>query len=373
MATKNNRGKANPSAKTSGNTRRSKAKGRSKLIIFAVEVVVIVAMLGALYILKDFGKTSINRIEIAEEDITINTPVKENETMKGYRNIALFGVDSTGGALESGTRSDSIMIASINQDTGDVKLVSVYRDTYLNLGNDKYSKCNAAYMRGGAKQAITMLNMNLDLNITDFVTVGFKGLKEAIDALGYIEIDVDSAELEHINSYQITMAENLKCSYTPVTKTGYQKLDGLQSVAYCRIRYTAGDDFKRAERQREVIQAIIERARTADVAKLTKIANNVAGDVYTSLKMDEILKLIDLPNYQITAEDGFPNAAYRGTGTLGSDGSCVFALDLEKNVIWLHEFLFEDAAYETSDEVKEYSNRIRKDIAVYFPNLSYPK
>lgn len=114
----------------------------------------------------------------------MNENVENNEVMQGYRNIALFGVDSQEGSLGKGTRSDTIIIASINQDTGDVKLVSVFRDTYLNLGNDNYNKCNAAYAKGGPEQAIMMLNKNLDMNITDYVTVGFDGLIEVIDALG---------------------------------------------------------------------------------------------------------------------------------------------------------------------------------------------
>lgn len=353
-----------------------KSRKKIKIVVFAVEIVVVLVLLGVLYMLRDFGKTSITRAEFSDEDIQVNEPVKENVEMKGYRNIALFGVDSTGGALTKNTRSDSIMIASINQDTGDVKLVSVYRDTFLNLSNDKYKKCNSAYFYGGAKQAMTMLNLNLDLDITDFVTVGFQGLKEAIDALGGIWIDVDKGELQHINSYQITMAENLKCTYTPVEETGYQKLDGLQSVAYCRIRYTRGDDFKRAERQREVIQAIITEAKKADAKKLVDIVNKVteAEAVYTSLDMAEIVSLAgELGKYSIVEEGGFPVEKYRGTSKMGSEGDCVLALDLEKNVVWLHNFLFEEEDYQVSDTVKEYTQTIREKIAKYKPDMKYPE
>jgi LCP family protein required for cell wall assembly len=181
------------------------------------------------------------------EELQIPEEVQQDETMKGYMNIALFGVDATKESLlYKGSRSDSIMIASINMDTGDIKLVSVYRDTYLNIGTDSYQKCNAAYSYGGAEQAVKMLNMNLDMDITNFVTVGYKGLSEVIDGLGGIYIDVDSEEIKHINNYQIGIAEVLKCDYTPVTETGMQLLNGLQATAYCRIRYTAGNDFKRA-------------------------------------------------------------------------------------------------------------------------------
>lgn len=310
----------------------------------------------------------VGKVDIPEEDIVINEEVlqKQETTMKGYRNVALFGVDSTTGALTKNTRSDSIMIASINLDTGECKLVSVYRDTYLNLGNDTYNKCNAAYAKGGPEQAINMLNMNMDMNITDFVTVGFAGLSDTIDALGGIMIDVDGAEIEHLNNYQLCMAEDLKRNYTPVTETGYQLLDGLQATAYCRIRYTAGDDFKRAERQREVLMAIADKAKTASPAQLNKVANDVFSKVYTSLDLDEILELLgEVTKYEIVGQAGFPEDNHRATGTIGSKGSCVVPVSLEENVVWLHNFLFEDEAYTPSEAVKTYSEKVTADTGSY--------
>lgn len=352
--------------KVPASAKKNSKKKRTKILLFIVEIFVLLLMVVVLYgVLKT---EKVGKVEIPEEDIVINPIVeqKEETTMKGYRNIALFGVDSTTGALDKNTRSDSIMIASINLDTGECKLVSVYRDTYLNLSNDSYNKCNAAYAKGGPKQAINMLNMNLDMNITDFVTVGFAGLTDTIDALGGIMIDVDSEELKHINSYQICMAEDLKRSYTPVTDTGYQLLDGLQATAYCRIRYTAGDDFKRAERQREVLMAIAEKAKSASPATLNTIANDVFKEVYTSLDISEILELLgDIGKYEIVDQGGFPEESMRATGTIGSKGSCVVPVNLEQNVAWLHGFLFKDEEYMPSDQVKEYSEKIKADTSGY--------
>ena len=352
--------------KVPASAKKNSKKKRTKILLFIVEIFVLLLMVVVLYgVLKT---EKVGKVEIPEEDIVINPIVeqKEETTMKGYRNIALFGVDSTTGALDKNTRSDSIMIASINLDTGECKLVSVYRDTYLNLSNDSYNKCNAAYAKGGPKQAINILNMNLDMNITDFVTVGFAGLTDTIDALGGIMIDVDSEELKHINSYQICMAEDLKRSYTPVTDTGYQLLDGLQATAYCRIRYTAGDDFKRAERQREVLMAIADKAKSASPATLNTIANDVFKEVYTSLDISEILELLgDIGKYEIVDQGGFPEESMRATGTIGSKGSCVVPVNLEQNVAWLHGFLFKDEEYTPSDQVKEYSEKIKADTSGY--------
>lgn len=358
--------KSQAASKSQAEAKKQAGKKRSKIILFIVEIFVLLLMVVVLYgVLKT---EKVGKVDIPEEDIVINEEVREKEetTMKGYRNIALFGVDSTTGALTKNTRSDTIMIASINMDTGECKLVSVYRDTYLNLSNDSYNKCNAAYAKGGPEQAINMLNMNLDLNITDFVTVGFAGLSDTIDALGGIMIDVDEAELKHLNNYQICMAEDLKRSYTPVTSTGYQLLDGLQATAYCRIRYTAGDDFKRAERQREVLMAIAEKAKTASPATLNTIANDVFSEIYTSLDLSEILGLLgDVTKYQIVDQGGFPEESMRATGTIGSKGSCVVPVSLADNVTWLHKFLFNDGEYEPSEAVKSYSAKVEADTSGY--------
>ena len=268
------------SAKSAKSKKQQAKKQRRRIIIFIVEIIILVVAVVVLYgVMKGTGS---GKVELDDEKIIINDTVEEAEetTMKGYRNIALFGVDSTTGALTKNTRSDTIMIASINQDTGECKLVSVYRDTYLNLSNDSYNKCNAAYAKGGPEQAINMLNMNLDLNITDFVTVGFAGLADTIDALGGVEIEVDDSEISHLNNYQLCIAEDLKRSYEPVTQTGKQMLDGLQATGYCRIRYTAGDDFKRAERQREVLQAVADQAKKASLPQLTSTADAVFSEVY---------------------------------------------------------------------------------------------
>ncbi len=358
-------GRKSSGKKKSGRKAQAK-KQRRRIILFIIEIIILLIAVVILYAV--LAGTKSGKVELKEKDIIINETVQEAQetTMKGYRNIALFGVDSTTGALTKNTRSDTIMIASINQDTGECKLVSVYRDTYLNLSNDSYNKCNAAYAKGGPEQAINMLNMNLDMNITDFVTVGFAGLTDTIDALGGVDIEVDESEISHLNNYQLCIAEDLKREYTPVTQTGYQRLDGLQATGYCRIRYTAGDDFKRAERQREVLSAVADQAKKASLPKLTETANSVFEEVYTSLDLSEILEMLgDVGAYQITETDGFPQEDMRATGTIGSKGSCVIPTSLEENVKWLHKFLFDASDYEPSATVKECSEKIYQDTSGY--------
>ena len=350
--------------------RRKKAKKKKrKTILLLIEIVLLLVLIaGAWFISRGTGVTKIN---IKEEDIVMNETVANNEALKGYRNIALFGVDARDKSLGKGNRSDTIIIASINEDTGDVKLCSVYRDTYLNLGNDSYNKCNAAYAKGGPEQAINMLNMNLDLNITDYVTVGFTGLREVIDAIGGVTIDVQENEIVHLNNYQISMVgktddgENYYATegkdYIAVTSPGPQVLNGLQATAYCRIRYV-GDDFVRAERQRRVIAECLEVAKKSDPTKLVKAFDGVTDSISTSLDAEEIASLIkDVGKYNIVASDGFPFATNRETGKVGSKGSCVIPNNLEQNVVLLQDFFFGNTSYEPSVEVKNYSSKISSD------------
>ena len=361
---------------------RKQAKKRNRIIIFVVEIAIILIMLAVVF--KVFRMTEESEgpgiVEWEESDIYINPSVKEEaeqeeSTMRGYWNIALFGVDAVNTSeIYKGGRSDSIMIASINLDTGEIRLVSVYRDTYLNIGiinnntTDTYTKATHAYHYGGAQQAINMLNRNLDLNIQDFVTVGYRGLIDCIDGLGGVYIDVDSAELAHINNYQKTIIADVMKDYplVEVTETGYQLLNGLQATAYCRIRYTKGDDFKRAERQREVIKAIQDRAKQTDLNTLTKVFTKVVDNIYMSLDSGDVLELLgQIANYSIVDEGGFPEESMRTTGDIGAVGSSVLPLDLESNVIWLHQFLFGEENYQVTDEVKGYSDTIEANIRPY--------
>jgi LCP family protein required for cell wall assembly len=309
----------------------------------------------------------VERRPIDKGRIIINKEVKqtqkkkkeEQKVSKGYHNIALFGVDARDGQLGRGTRSDTIIIASINLDTQEIKLVSVFRDTYLNLSNDTYNKCNAAYAQGGPEQAISMLNMNLDLDITDYVTVGFGGLIDSIDALGGIEMEIQDAEISHLNNYQLTMAEELGVDYTPIEHSGKQLLNGMQATAYCRIRYTKGDDFRRAERQRDVLTAMVEKAKEASVSSLKEMVTAILPEVETSLGVNDIVSVLGtVAGYNVVASDGFPFEDGRVGATVGSKGSCVIPVDLTDNVTALHELLYPGTEYQPSQQVHSISLEI---------------
>ena len=355
--------------RTSGkksSSKRAKKRKKAKMITFAVEAAVLLVLLLVLYVLnrtERFSKVIYND-EVVEN--SVNELTEETlEAMEEYTNIALFGLDTRqAGSLGKGNRSDTIMIASINNKTKDVKIVSLYRDSYLNLANDKYRKCNEAYSVGGPEQAVAMLNMNLDLNIDQYMSVDFLAVSEVVDLLGGIEIDVDEYEIEHLNNYTVETSKVTGKSTNKLKSTGLQTLDGVQATSYCRIRYTAGDDFKRTERQREVLETIAKKAKTMSASQLDSIIKAVFPMCATNMSVDQLLAIAaDGLSYNIVGTSGFPFDA--ATGSVGSAGSCVIPVDLEKNVKQLHEYLFGVTDYTPSETVAKISNKVKNDTGVY--------
>ena len=369
-APKRRRGEAAASRKGPSGKKKKPRKKRGffgiLLRLIAILLLVAAIMAGVLaYRVKDVLQMQrVNSVDLEEVlQNNINNRVRNDMTMEGYMNIALFGVDSRSGDLLDGdNRSDTIMIASINKKTGEISLVSVYRDTILDVGDGYYTKANTAYALGGPEQAIIMLNRNLDLNILDFVTVGFEGLAHTIDALGGIELEIDEEEREYLNQYVHDMHIELGTDETPVEESGLVNLTGIQATAYSRIRYTAGDDFRRAERQRIVLEKTLEKAKTASPTTLVDVANNVVGDMATSLSSKEIVNLILMASkLDLKDTGGLPQEEYREFADIEA-GSAVMPSTLEKNVEWLHMFLFGVESYTASEEVKERSNWIENNV-----------
>ena len=204
-----------------------------------------------------------------------------------------------------------------------------------------------------------MLNTNLDLDITDYVTVGFGGLIDSVNALGGIEMEIMEVEISHLNNYQLTMSEELGVDYIPIKHSGRQVLNGMQATAYCRIRYTKGDDFRRAQRQRDVLTAMMEKAKEASVSSLTEMVDAILPEVETSLGVNEIISVLgSVAGYNVVASDGFPFEDNRTGANVGSKGSCVIPDDLEENVVELHELLFPEAEYKPSRQVRSISGEI---------------
>lgn len=344
--------------------KRLRAKRRRRRIIFGLEIVVLLILVGGLFV---FAK--MDKMDFAELDFTkigINSGIAENKVMKGYTTIGLIGLDNREGTLERGN-SDTMIIASINNDTKTVKLVSVYRDTYLRIGEDeegngKYNKANAAYAVGGSEQFISMLNTNLDLNVTDTITVDFAAVAETAELLGGIDVELKEEEVIHLNNYCVETSEVTGMDYEPLEKVaGVHHLNGVQTVAYARIRYTAGNDFRRAARQREVIYKLVEKAKNSDVGTLNKIVDKIFPMIRTTLSKSDIIGMgMSMLSYDIEDQAGYPfDHLYGETVKQAMDGlDCVLPVTLESNAIRLHEFLYPEDDYEPSAELKAYSQRI---------------
>lgn len=330
------------------NRGRKKKKKKHRKLIFTLELVLILVVALGLFAFAQLSR--VGRVNL--KDIVINSGIAKS----GYRNIALFGVDSREGDLDSGTNSDTIMVCSINNKSGEIKLVSVYRDTYLDVYDGNYAKANSAYAGGGPERAVNMLNKNLDLDITDFVTVDFNAVIKAVDLLGGIDIDLTDEEVKWLNAYLVETSQVTGVSYENVTSSGTQHLSGIQAMAYCRIRYTEGWDYKRTERQRLVLEKIFAAAQAQGVTGLAGLINTMIPYIKTSLSNTEMLALAaNIGKYSIGDTQGFP---YDKQAADVDAGDCVVPVNLASNVSQLHSYLFGESNYTPSDTVQQISNQI---------------
>ncbi|NCB91604.1 MAG: LytR family transcriptional regulator [Clostridia bacterium] len=344
---------------------RLRKKRRRRRIIFGLEIFILLILIGGLVVFAKLGKMNFADLDFSL--INVNESVADNEVMKGYTTIALVGLDGRHDELEGGVQSDTMIIASINNDTKKIKLVSIYRDTYLRTGEDEegngiYDKANSAYNLGGRERLLNMLNTNLDLNVTDCVSVDFKAVAETAELLGGIDVDLKEEEVVHLNNYCKETSEVTEMDYEPLEKVaGTHHLNGVQTVAYARIRYTAGNDFRRAARQREVIYKLVEKAKNTDIATLNKIVDQVFPMIYSSIGKVDIIKMgMSMLSYDIEDQTGYPFDHLYGETVKQAMGGLdvVLPVTLESNAIKLHEFLYPEDAYIPSEELKAYSERI---------------
>lgn len=348
------------------NQKPKKKRKKSKVAFFFTMLIAEVFVLGVIfaytYALKQYSK--IQRPDYNVEQV-LNTDLSEKKLaeMRGYRNIAVFGVDSRDSSVGRGNRSDVIIICSIEQSSGEIKLVSIYRDTYLDVGKNSFQKATHAYSYGGPARAVKMLNDSLDLNITDYITFNWKAVATAINILGGVDIDITPAEFKYINSYITETVKGTGIGSVQLKAPGMQHLDGVQAVAYARLRYM-DTDYQRTERQRKVVELAFEKAKKADPKTLNDLLGNVLSMVATNLTWQDGLDVInDIGKYKLVDTQGFPFK--KDDMTKGTKGFIVVPIDLESNVVQLHSYLFKDENYEASAKVKAYSERISEDTGFY--------
>lgn len=328
-------------------------KQRKRIIVLIVELLIL-AILGVVaFAMLKLDKLNIGLLDENKLDVYKDTGP--------YTNIALFGLDSREGELKGGVQSDTIMIASINNKTNDVKLVSVYRDTLLQQADGTtYEKANSAYNTGGVEDAISLLNRNFDLDIKNYVSVNFNALVDVIDLLGGLKIDMTAEEAFWCNGYAFETAQVTGKEMTQIKEeAGTQLLDGVHAVGYARIRYTDGNDFKRTERQRIVLEKVVQKAKKADLATLNKIIDKVLPQVYTSFSATDLLGFAShAMDYSIVDTTGFPFDVTTSENVLHHSGSYVVPIDFSSNVSRLHEYLFGEKDYTPSETVEEIDRNI---------------
>lgn len=303
--------------------------------------------------------TKIETTELDTDKLNIAETSEEQET--GYLNVALFGLDSREGDLGKGNRSDTMMIASLNKATGEVKLVSVYRDTLLKLDDGSYNKANAAYAFGGPEGAISMINRSMDMDISKYVAVNFNALVDVIDALGGLDITLTDAEVVHMNNYCVETSKDTGADYTKIEPevAGTYHLNGVQAVSYSRIRYTGGGDFERTSRQRHVLELIAEKAQSASFSTLNKIIDKVFPQVSTNFTITEMIAYAkDIAKYKLGDSMGFPDN--NSFDMLDVVGSVIIPETLTSNVEDVHKFLFGDDGYTISSNITDIEAGIRE-------------
>ncbi len=306
--------------------------------IVLILVIILVAIIGGTFWVIHTKLSKLQQVDIDEDELMVSTQAEAN--LSNYRNIAIFGIDSRENTYERGNRSDCIIIASINNTTKEVKLASVYRDTYVQIEGHGLDKITHAYSYGSAPLAIATLNTNLDLNIKEFVTVNFDAVKEIIDSIGGISMPITSEEVSHIPG---------------IAKAGTYQLTGEQALAYARIRYATGGDYKRTERMRDVLTAVANKVKTFDISRLNKLVDTLLPKVYTNLKASDIFSMFpSIPSFKITESLGWP---YETKG-ITMDRWYGVPITLEKNVTKLHHEMFDENDYQPSETVKTISNKI---------------
>ncbi len=274
----------------------------------------------------------------------------------GYWTIAVFGVDSRDGNTGKGALSDVEMLCSIHRKTGEIRLLSVFRDTYLRIDQkEDFDKINEAYFLGGPEQAIKALEDNLDLQIDDYATFNWKAVVDAINVLGGVDIDITDKEFSYINSFITETVNSTGVGSYQLEHSGMNHLDGVQAVAYARLRLM-DTDFNRTERQRKVLGQAMEKAKNSDLKTLTTLIGTVYPQTKTSIGVDNLAGMAkNAKKYYISQTSGFP---FSHQEIKIGKKACVVPTTLESNVIQLHSFLYNTENYVPSENLKSISTHI---------------
>lgn len=335
-------------------------------VLVAVLAIIVVVLLVVIFNKGDNkpqGNTDNTEVgsEVTKDTETETEDIQKVDENDGTETFVIFGVDSRANNLGKGTRSDSIMLINVNHDLGQVRVSSIYRDTMVKIEGHGYEKITHAHSYGGPEFAMETINTNFDLNVESYATFNFITAADIIDEVGGLDMEITSAEAKYINTY-ITEVNGIRgTSSAHITAAGTYTLDGTQAVAYSRIRYTAGGDFKRAERQRDVLFALFQKVKTMDTMERIEIAEEMMDEIKTNYDNDEMTSLLYyLSKYEIVDMSAFPEVFYGGSVDGAYVEVPVTLVDMNKV---LHEALLQETDYVPSQTVQEISDVLRGKVS----------
>lgn len=287
--------KRNSDQELSLESNRTNRSYRLLIKILVIIGITILALAGGAYwyFLQTYDEIEYMEIPETDEDLGI-TEETENEinifeNNKSIINVLLFGIDKR--SDEETGRSDSIMILTIDPVNNKIKLSSLMRDTRVSIKDYGDNKLGHAYAYGGPELAIHTINKNFRLNIRHYASINYGGLINIIDSVGGIYATLKDDEIEMVNKYINDTAYVEGLSFTPITKSGYQLLDGVQAVGYSRIRKVGDGDYERTERQRTVLSGIIRKLTDLNVIELPGVIRKLASNVETNITSSYMLKV----------------------------------------------------------------------------------
>ncbi len=369
---------------------KTKKSGRRKryVVLLVVEILAVLLIAAGAFLFfytKGIHDTMTEQVDFSKEDIVVNSEEdvsKHFDTLKEkYTLIMLYGVDSRtdlDNTLTKESNADSEILACIDNETGEVKLVSIHRDTFVKTTTGKKNKLTNIYASYGVQESLGTLNMNLDLNIQQFVTVNWKAVVKAINLLDGLELPLTRSEVRAVNkfgphtgkvtgyTYHYLNADDY--DYSGEKKTAMVYLDGVQAAAYARVRNVAKtnddgvsehDDIARASRQRIVIQAMLEKfKKNFSLSLVDQMKNEVIPYIATNIDYSDLMGMVmDAGKYSIGEQSMFPfKEMYRDSSNQSK--AYIYADTLTENVQKLHELLFGTTDYQPSATVRELSDFI---------------
>lgn len=319
-------------------------------IIIALLVLVIGVGMGA-YVYVNHMLDNLDKIDVDKDKLGI-------VDVDGYINFLIMGIDSRDMNDFKDSRTDALILVSLEEKTNKVKLTSIYRDTMLKMGDtDKYDKITHAFAYDGPANTVKSINQSMDLNVDKFVVINWKTVVDMVNAAGGVTLDIEDYEIDEMNRCTEETASVVGSGeYKPITSPGKQTVDGYQAVGYGRMRYGVGDDIKRTERMRTVIESLLTKLKKSSPNKIDKVLKTTMPLIKTNINKSDIFSLATrIPKFKVTKSESFP---YNYTGGMIDGVYYLVPNTLRESVVELHKKVFGQKGYKPSQKVRRISEKI---------------